>query len=130
MICRLPQKTAAGVGQPSSYVVQLEGIYDRSYAYVTINGTQYPSNMGATAGQYSETVTIAPGTSIAVYVSSNISGLRSGCSVAVNGTVVKSGYGTYNYTPHSDIKLYMVEGIGETSGGQSGNFYSAGITTM
>ena len=70
----------------ATYTVNVFGDLDSSNGYATIAGTK--TTTGGT-----NTYTSKP--TIAVYVSSSRFDVRSKCEVTLNGTTVKSGYGSY-----------------------------------
>lgn len=78
MQCRLPKKQT----MISTVDVALSGTFDKSYGYVTIDGTRYIS---------AQTLTVAKGTSVTVYCGASHSNNRTKCKITLNGTTVAQG---------------------------------------
>lgn len=101
----------------ATYTVNISGTLNSSYAYATLAGTK-------TTTTGTKTYTSKP--TIAVYVSSSNSSARSNCKVTLNGTTVKTGYGSYT----ADIGEADIVNITFASA-QSGyyTYYTCDITT-
>lgn len=101
----------------ATYTVNITGSLNSSYAYATLNGTK-------TTTTGTNTYTSKP--TIDVYVSSSRSSLRSSCKVTLNGTTVKSGYGSYT-ADIGDADTVNIQFNAVTSG--SYTYYTCDITT-
>ena len=110
---------AAFVGSQKVYTanatVTLAGTLSATYGYATIGGVKRSA-----VGSY----TVKAGDHISIYVSSASTTYRSHCQVTLNGEVVKSGYGTYDFTvPHDCTVTFTQNAVGTS------NYYTAAIVT-
>lgn len=96
MQCRLPKKQTKYVD------VALSGTFDRSYGYVTIDGTKYTSE---------QTLTVAKGTSVMVFCYASTSTFMSQCKITFNETIVAKGSSgspaQYNFTATDNCSVYI-----------------------
>lgn len=102
-------------GEPPATTVDvtLSGTFDSSIGYVTIDGTKYTSE---------QTVTVAKGTSVTVYCSSNYSGDSKYARITLNGTIVAQGTTSagaeYTFTATDNCAIILIPDY----------YYSAAIT--
>ena len=99
--------------------VALSGIFDKSYGYVTIDGTKYAN---------SQTVTVAKGTSVMVHCSGGSSAAKKNSYIRLNGTKVAQGTTsaaaeyTFAVTDNCTIKVKKI--------GKAPRYYHAADITM
>lgn len=101
----------------ATYTVNITGNLNSSYAYATLNGTN-------TTTTGTNTYTSKP--TIAVYVSSPYSSVRTMCKVTLNGTTVKSGYGSYTVDIGDADAVNIQFNIVDPNGSR---YYTCDITT-
>ena len=85
--------------------VELRGTFDKSYGYVTIDGTKYTG---------AQTLTVAKGTNITVHCSGGSSVAKKNSYIKLNGTKVAQGTSeaaaeyTFAVTDNCTIKVRMI----------------------
>ena len=107
-------------GEPPATTVDvaLSGIFDKSYGYVTIDGTKYAS---------SQTVMVAKGTSVTVHCSGGSSVAKKNSYIRLNGTKVAQGTTsaaaeyTFAVTDNCTIKVKKI-------GKEPRSYFTADIT--
>ena len=96
--------------------VSYSGSFRQYYSYVTVNGVQHLS-----AGSEK----VKAGSTISVYVGATTSTYLNYCNVKVNGTTVKTGYGSYDHVVNKDCTVVMTyHAIGMNG------YYTAEITEV
>lgn len=99
MICRLPQRIG-GSSAPASPHLTINfatNVVSTSYAYARVPSTS-TTNITYTSTKYDQDV--EAGLKFRVYVTGSTA-YRSGCTIKLNGTTVKTGYGNGYFTINS-----------------------------
>lgn len=99
---------------PSEFTISIKGTLNATYGYVTIDGTQYSA---------AAEVVVAPNTPIEVMVGTQWGQYNNSCQITLNGTVVQSGYGSYQFNAEADATITF------TKSGGTRYYFTCAITT-